>query len=47
MYRYNVWVRVNAYQTVNIVVNADSDYQARLIAEGQGFSVLNYSRIYD
>ena len=45
MYRYNVWVRLNQYQTANIIVNADNDWQAKLLAEGQGFSVLNYTRI--
>jgi hypothetical protein len=47
MYRYTVWVRLNQYQTANVVVSADNDWQAKLIAEaqyGQG-TVLNYSRI--
>ena len=49
MYRYNVWIRLNPYQTANVVVSADNDYQAKLLAEAQYGSgnVLNYTRIYD
>ena len=46
MYRYNVWIRLNQYQTANVIVNADNDWQAKMIAEaqyGQGM-VLNYTR---
>lgn len=46
MYRYKVWVRLNSYQTANVIVNADNDLQAKMIAEsqyGQGM-VLNYMR---
>ena len=47
MYRYTVWVRLNQYQTANVIVSADNDWQAKLIAEAQYGSgmVLNYSRI--
>jgi hypothetical protein len=47
MYRYTVWVRLNQYQTANVVVNADNDWQAKMIAEAQygPGMVLNYSRI--
>jgi len=47
MYRYTVWVRLNQYQTANVVVSADNDWQAKMIAEAQYGSgmVLNYSRI--
>ena len=47
MYQYTVWIRLNAYQTANVVVNADNDLQAKMIAETQyGIgNVLNYSRI--
>lgn len=47
MYQYKVWVRLNSYQTAHVTVNADNDWQAKLIAEaqyGQGM-VLNYSRV--
>lgn len=47
MYRYNVWVRLNTYQTANVVVSANNDLEAKMLAEaqyGQG-NVLNYSRI--
>lgn len=46
MYRYNIWVRLNPYQTANTVINADNDWQAKMIAEsmyGTG-NVLNYMR---
>ena len=49
MYKYAIWARINAYQTVNTVVWAGSDIDAKMIAEsqfGQG-NVLNYSRIYE
>jgi len=49
MNTYLVWIRINDYQTVNVRINADSDYQAKLIAEaqyGQG-TVLNYTLIND
>ena len=47
MYKYAVWIRLNQYQTANVVVNADNDWQAKMIAESQYGSgnVLNYSRI--
>jgi len=47
MNQYTVWIRLNPYQTANIVVNADNDYQAKLLAEGQYCvgSVLSYSLI--
>ena len=47
MYKYTVWIRLNQYQTANVVVNADNDWQAKMIAESQYGSgnVLNYSRI--
>lgn len=49
VYKYAIWARINQYQTVNTVVWANSDYEAKLVAEsqfGQG-NVLNYSRIYE
>ena len=47
MHQYTVWIRLNPYQTANVVVSADNDWQAKLLAEsmyGAG-NVLNYSRI--
>ena len=47
MYQYTVWIRLNPYQTANITVNADNDWQAKLLAEsmyGPG-NVLNYTRV--
>ena len=47
MYRYTVWIRLNQYQTANVVVNANNDWEAKMIAESQYGSgtVLNYSRM--
>ena len=47
MNTYLVWVRINQYQTVHVRINADYDYQAKLIAESQYGSgnVLNYTLI--
>jgi len=45
MYRYRVWVRLNQYQTADVVINANNDWEAKLLAEGmygQG-NVLNYT----
>jgi hypothetical protein len=47
MNTYLVWVRINQLQTVNVRISADTDYQAKQIAEaqyGQG-NVLNYTLI--
>ena len=47
MYTYEVWIRLNPYQTAHVRVQANDDYQAKLIAEaqyGQG-NVLNWTRI--
>ena len=47
MYTYDVWVRLNAYQTANVRVQASNDMQAKMIAEaqyGRG-NVLNYTRV--
>lgn len=47
MYCYELWVRINPYQTVNVRVWADNDLQAKMIGEAQYGSgqVLNYTRI--
>lgn len=47
MYKYQVWVRINSYQTAHTVVWASNDFEAKMLAEsqyGQG-NVLNYTRI--
>ena len=47
MYLYEVWVRLNPYQTAHVRVNAGNDWEAKMIAEAQYGSgnVLNYTRI--
>jgi hypothetical protein len=49
MYKYKIWARVTANETIHTVIWASSDYDARAIAESQYGSgnVLNYSRIYE
>jgi hypothetical protein len=46
MYKYLIWARVNAYQTVNMVIWAENDFAGKQIAEAQfGVgNVLNYTR---
>jgi hypothetical protein len=48
MNKYNVWVRISNYgQTTNVIIHANNDYEAKLIAEaqyGQG-NVLGYTLI--
>jgi hypothetical protein len=47
MYTYQVWIRLNPYQTAHINVNANNDWEAKLLAEnmyGSG-NVLNYTRV--
>jgi hypothetical protein len=47
MYTYEVWIRLNAYQTAHVRVQASNDMQAKMIAESQygAGSVLNYTRV--
>lgn len=47
MYKYQLWIRINDYQTVNTIVWAENDYAAKLLGEAQyGVgNVLNYTRI--
>jgi hypothetical protein len=47
MYTYQVWIRLNQYQTAHVHVTASDDNQAKLIAESQyGYgNVLNWTRI--
>lgn len=46
-YTYEVWIRINPYQTTNVRIQAKSDFDAKMIAEAQyGVgNVLNYTRI--
>lgn len=47
MYQYRVWIRLNQTQTAHVVVNADNDLQAKMIAEAQygAGNVLSYFRV--
>ena len=47
MYTYEVWIRLNPYQTAHVRVQASNDIQAKMIAEAQygSGSVLNYTRV--
>jgi hypothetical protein len=47
MYTYQVWVRLNQLQTAHVRVNANNDWEAKMIAEAQygAGNVLNYTRI--
>ena len=47
MYKYLVWIKLNQLQTANVVVYADNDLQAKMIAEAQyGVgNVLNYTKV--
>lgn len=47
MYTYNVWVRINQYQTAHVRVQASTDHEAKMIAEAQygHGNVLNWTRI--
>ena len=49
MYKYQLWVRVNEYQTANTIVYAENDYEAKLLGESQygTGNVLNYTRLPD
>jgi hypothetical protein len=49
MYKYQLWVKINEYQTVNTVVYAENDYAAKLLGESQygTGNVLNYTRLPD
>ena len=49
MYTYELWVRINSYQTINTRVQASNDFDAKMIGEamyGQG-NVLGYHKIDD
>lgn len=46
-YTYEVWIRINDFQTTHVRIQAKTDYDAKLIAEAQyGVgNVLNYTRV--
>lgn len=47
MYKYQLWVRINSYQTAHTLIWASNDFEAKQLGEaqyGQG-NVLNYTRI--
>jgi len=47
MYKYQLWVRINQYQTAHTIVYAENDYAAKMLGEAQygAGNVLNYTRI--
>jgi hypothetical protein len=47
MYKYKLWIRIDAYTTVDAYIWADGDWQAKALAEAQyGVgNVLNYTRV--
>lgn len=49
MFKYQLWVRINDFQTANTYVWARNDYEAKLLGEAQyGVgNVLSYTRIDD
>jgi hypothetical protein len=49
MYKYQLWVRINTYQTTNTVIWADNDHAAKQLGEAQfgAGNILNYTRIYE
>ena len=49
MKKFLLWVRINAYQTINTIVYAESAYDAKKIGEAQyGVgNVLNYTEVND
>jgi hypothetical protein len=49
MYKYQLWVRINSYQTAHTIVYASNDFEAKQLGEAQyGVgNVLNYTRLDD
>ena len=41
MYKYQLWVKINEYQTANTIVYAENDYAAKLLGESQ------YGTVFD
>lgn len=49
VYEYELWIKINEYQTAHTRIWANDDYSARMLGEaqyGQG-NVLNYTRLPD
>jgi len=47
MYTFDIWVRLNAYQTTHVFLQASDAWTAKLLAEamyGQG-NVFNYTQV--
>jgi len=47
MFKYQLWVRINQYQTAHTIVYANNDFEAKQLGEvqyGQG-NVLNYTKL--
>jgi hypothetical protein len=49
MYKFNVWIRLNPYQTAHVIIHASHSLEAKMLAEAQyGVgNVLNYTQISD
>lgn len=47
MHTYEIWIRLNPYQTAHVRLQADNDLQAKMLAEAQygTGNVLNYTRV--
>jgi hypothetical protein len=47
MHKYQLWVRINEYQTANTIVYAENDWAAKQLGEAQyGVgNILSYTRI--
>lgn len=47
MYQYELWVRINPYQTAHTRIWANNDYEAKMLGEAQygAGNVLNYTRV--
>jgi len=47
MYTYEVWIRINNLQTAHVRIQANNDYEAKLISEAQYGKdmVLHWTRI--
>jgi len=47
MYTFEVWVRLNPYQTAHVRVNANNGLECKMIAESQygAGSVLHYTQL--
>lgn len=47
MFKYKLWVKVNDYQTVETIIWANNDYDAKLLGEAQyGVgNILSYTKV--